>query len=159
MKSNELKEELIVLLNKGNAHVPLDNALEGIPYDRVTEQPEGLPYSIWSLAEHLRIAQWDIVAFCKNSQHQSPEWPGGYWPESKHPSEEDWDNCIKQIKADRNEMKELINKSTENLMEPFPHGKGQSLFREALLIADHNSYHTGEIIVLRRLLDLWEEGK
>lgn len=159
MKNNKLPDELIDLLNKGNAHVSLDEVLEGIPYERITEQSEGLPYSIWSLVEHLRITQWDIVQFCKNPQHQSPGWPDGYWPESKNPSEEDWDNCIKQIKADRREMEGLINKSSEHLMEPFPHGDGQSLFREALVIADHNSYHTGEIIVLRRLMGLWEEKK
>lgn len=157
MKNKSLVDELINLLDKGNAHVTLDDALEGIPFEKITEQPGNLPYSIWSLTDHLRIAQWDIVAFCKNAEHTSPAWPEGYWPTNRNPSKEDWEKCLHQIRADRKEMTELIRMREASLFLPFEYGSGQTLFREALVLADHNSYHCGQIIAIRRLLGLWEK--
>ena len=151
-----ITEELISLLRKGNAHVSLDDALQSIPAAKHKERPNGLPYSIWELAEHIRITQWDIVQFCKNPKHQSPKWPKGYWPTKNDPSKEEWEKCLEQIKSDREEMIDLITHSGDNLFVPFTHGTGQSIFREALVLADHNSYHTAEIIVVRRLLGIWK---
>ncbi len=156
MKEKRIADELIDLLNHGNAHVPLDSALDGIPFERISETTENLPYNLWSLAEHLRIAQWDIVQFCKSAEHQSPEWPKEYWPANKKPTKREWDHCLKQIKADRNEMISLIRENENDLLKPFNYGSGQSLFREALVLLDHNSYHCGEIIAIRRLLGLWK---
>jgi uncharacterized damage-inducible protein DinB len=147
---------LIQLLNQGNAHVSLDKSLENIPFDLLGKKPSRLPYSIWQIAEHIRITQSDILQFSKSSKYQSPKWPEGYWPSTTKPaSDEEWQNCIQQIKKDRKAFINLLKKS-DDLYKPFPHGDGQTLFREALVLADHNSYHTGEIIVIRRLLNDWK---
>ena len=147
---------LIQLLNKGNAHVSLDKSLENIPFDLLAKKPSQLPYSIWQIAEHIRIAQSDILQFSKNPKYQSPKWPEGYWPSTTKPaSEEEWQNCVLQIKNDRKAFINLLKKS-DDIYKPFAHGDGQTLFREALVLADHNSYHTGEIIVIRRLLKNWK---
>jgi DinB superfamily len=145
------------LLLKGNAHVSMDEALGNMPIDIVGTRPDHLPYSIWQIAGHIRITQWDILEFSKQPGHVSPQWPQGYWPEEHRPSSvEKWNECVAQIKADRNEFIDLLKNSGDHLFDPFPYGNGQSLFKEALVLADHNSYHTGEIIVLRRLLNAWE---
>lgn len=149
-------DNLISLLNKGNAHISLDKALKDIPFEILGNKPEGVPYSIWQLTEHIRIAQEDILNFSKDSQYQSPNWPDDYWPkEVKPPSEEAWENCITQIKRDRKSFITLLQNSADNLFTPFEYGDGQTLLREALVLADHQSYHTGEIIILRRILKNW----
>jgi hypothetical protein len=148
--------QLTDLLNKGNAHVSLDEALEDISFSLLGERPAGLPYSIWQLAEHIRIAQWDILEFSRNESYVSPEWPDGYWIKEVSPaSKEEWQKCVHQIKSDRQTFIELITKSGEEIYRPFDYGTGQSLLKEALVLADHNSYHAGEIIILRRLLNDW----
>jgi hypothetical protein len=154
--SNQLlTDELIKLLNGGTAHAKLNDALEGLPANQRGEVPGGLPYSIWQLVEHIRIAQWDMLEFSKDGSHQSPPWPEGYWPKETAPaSEEAWVQSIQQIKQDLNELIELVK--TGNLYEPIPHGTGQTLLREALQAADHAAYHVAEIIILRRLLGSWK---
>jgi DinB superfamily len=153
----EITQNLLHLLEKGNAHASLDKALENVPFKLLGEKPEKLPYSLWQLAEHIRIAQWDILEFSRNPKHVSPPWPGGYWPTETSPdSAASWKKCIKQIKDDRKAFMELIKNAGADLYTPFVHGEGQSLLKEALVLADHNSYHTGEIIVTRRLLDDWD---
>lgn len=153
-----LIENLVDLIEKGNAHVPLDDALKNIPFSLLGEKPENLPYSIWQIVEHIRIAQWDILEFSRNAKHVSPQWPDGYWPkEAAAKSKEALEKCIKQIHADRQSFIELIKHAGDNLYEPFEYGSGQSLLKEALVLADHNSYHTGEIIIIRRLLNAWNK--
>jgi len=152
-----LISNLIHLLKKGNAHVSLEDALKGIPFDLINKVPEGLPYSIWQIAEHIRIAQWDILEFSRNAKHVSPEWPKGYWPASSSvANKHDWEKCVSQIINDRESFIELIQNAGEELFKPFPYGNEQTLLRETLVLADHNSYHTAEIIVIRRLLKNWE---
>jgi hypothetical protein len=132
---------LIQLLNKGNAHVSLDESLENIPIDLLGKKPSRLPYSIWQIAEHIRIAQSDILQFSKSAKYQSLKWPEDYWPAATKPaSEEEWENCIQQIEKDRKAFINLLKKS-DDLYKPFPYGDGQTLFREALVLADHNSYN------------------
>jgi len=153
-----LVSNLIDLLNKGNSHVTLDDALKNIPYELLSETPAGLPYNIWQLAEHIRISQSDILEFSRNPNYTSPEWPKGYWPSEKVPSSEDgWKKCVHQIKEDRDSFIDLIKNAGENLYTRIAGGDGQTLLREALVLADHNSYHTAEIIVLRRLLNDWKK--
>lgn len=160
MKDNEiniLADLLEDLLNKGNAHVSLDSALHGIPFSLLGEKPNHLPYSIWQLAEHLRISQRDILEFSRDAKHVSPKWPEEYWPEESKPAEESiWENCINQIKSDRKAFINLIKNAGDKIYIPFDYGDGQSLLKEALVLADHNSYHTGEIIIVRRLLGNWK---
>jgi len=149
--------ELEELIRKGNAHVPFEDAVEGMSPEIIGTVPDGLPYSLWQLVEHIRITQWDILEFSRNPKYQSPDWPEGYWPSTVAPAHPgDLAMSVERIVADREEFTALLRAAGEGIYEPFAHGHGQSLFREALLIADHTSYHTGEILVVRRLLGDWK---
>jgi len=149
-----LVDEIVHLLQGGNAHAGIKKALQDLPQDLRSAKPDKLPYSIWQLVEHIRIAQWDMLEFCKDGNHQSPEWPEGYWPKETGPgSDEAWENSVKQIDKDLNELIELVK--TGDLFTKIPHGDGQTILREALQAADHTAYHVAEIIVIRRLLGAW----
>jgi hypothetical protein len=149
--------ELEGALRKGNAHASFEEAVKGIPHRHLGTVPPGLPYSLWQLIEHIRITQWDILGFCRDPQHKSPAWPEGYWPKEKAPVQEgELRKSIDRTLADRDAFIGLLKSAGEGLYTPFTHGDGQSLFREALLIIDHTSYHTGEVIMLRRLLGDWK---
>jgi len=150
-------DELINLIKTGNAHVSLDDTVADLPADLRNVVPENLPYSIWQLLNHIRITQWDIVEFCLSENHKSPKWPDEYWSKkSGDITDKEWEDCIEQIHTDRNRFFDLLKDGESNLHEPFPYGDGQNIFREALLIADHTSYHLGEILVVRRLLNSWD---
>lgn len=147
--------ELEQLLKGGTAHAHLNDALKGLSAEQRGQKPYGLPYSIWQLVEHIRLAQWDMLEFCKDASHQSPKWPDEYWPEEAAPKDEEaWSQSLQQIEKDLKEMIELVKAG--NLYAPIPHGTGQNLLREALQVADHTAYHTAEIILLRRLLGSWK---
>ena len=144
------------LLTQGNAHATLDDALDDIPFEILGEIPAGLPYSIWQLAEHIRIAQFDILDFSRNAGYVHLKWPDDYWPKENKPSTKgDWTQCIDQIKADRKAFVDLLYAAGNDLYLPLEHGTGQTLLREALVLADHNSYHTGQVILLRKMLGAW----
>ncbi|TSD68014.1 DinB family protein [Inquilinus sp. KBS0705] len=150
-----LINELIKLLEGGNAHANLKDALSDVPAYIRGVKPYGLPYSIWQLVEHIRIAQWDMLQFSKDGSHQSPKWPDDYWPKEPSPAnDEAWHKAIKQIDDDRNEFIALLK--SEDIYKAIPHGTGQSILLEALQIADHNAYHIAEIVLLRRLLNAWK---
>jgi len=147
--------ELEKLLNGGSAHVGLEDALDGLPENLRGVRPNDLPYSIWQLVEHIRIAQWDMLRFSKDIAHQSPKWPEGYWPEEIQPADEDsWNKSLSQIRNDLKEFISLIKNA--DLYQVIPGADGQTILREALQIADHNAYHVAEIIVLRRLMGAWK---
>ena len=147
--------ELEKLLNGGGAHVGLNDVTKDIPFEMLGERPHGLPYSIWQLIEHIRIAQWDMIAFSKNGLHESPKWPDEYWPSEPAPeTEAEWNESLNSIHNDLKSFIGLIN--TSDLYEPIAHGSGQNILREAFQIADHNAYHLAEIVVLRRLLGIWK---
>lgn len=147
--------EIIKLLEGGGAHATLRDALENISADKRGVKPNNLPYSIWQLAEHIRIAQWDMLEFSKDGSHQSPKWPDKYWPEeSAPPDDATWEKTIKGISDDRDAFIELLK--SEDIYANIPHGTGQTILREALQMADHAAYHTAEIILLRRLLGIWK---
>ena len=155
---SSLIKNVVDLFEKANSHASLDDALDAIPFSLLGEKPDSLPYSIWQLAEHIRIAQWDILEFSKNAKHVSPKWPNEYWPKEKAPKNEDaWNKCVNAIKQERKEFVNLIENSGNDLYKTFEHGEGQSLLKEAFVLADHNSYHTAEIIVIRRLLKEWNK--
>ena len=155
-KTSVVIQQLASLLNKGNAHVSLDDALKDIPFEMLAKTPVDLPYSIWQLAEHIRIAQWDILEFCVSSNHISPKWPEGYWPQNDSLKDEDqWQNCIHQIQSDRKKFVQLLHNAGDAIYTAFDYGQGQSLLKEALVLADHNSYHTAEIVIVRRILNIW----
>jgi hypothetical protein len=147
---------LIELLEGGHAHTTFQAAVSDIPAKYRGVNPEGLPYSIWDLVVHIRIAQWDILEFSRNPRHHSPTWPEGYWPSDEMPpGEVDWQYNLKQIEKDKKEFISLLQDPANDLYKPFPHGDGQNLIREALLIADHTTYHVGQIIIVRRILGIW----
>lgn len=153
-----LISNLVQLVSKGNAHASLDDALDNIPFELLAKKPKELPYNIWQLAQHIRIAQEDILKFSQNPLYKSPPWPEGYWPQETEPaSPEEWKECVEQIKNDRQSFIDMLKNSGEEIYKPFENANGQTLLREALVLADHNSYHTGEIILLRRLLDDWKK--
>jgi hypothetical protein len=147
--------ELINLLQGGGAHVSLKDAVKGLPAAMRGVKTKDLPYSIWQLVEHIRIAQWDMLEFSKDGAHQSPKWPAEYWPKEAAPaSDAAWRKSIKQIESDLEQFTSLMKKA--DIYAPIPHGTGQTILREALQIADHNAYHTAEIVVIRRLLGVWK---
>jgi hypothetical protein len=144
------------LLGDGHAHTTFDDAISGFPADARGKKVRGLPYTAWMLVEHLRIAQWDIVEFSRNSKHVSPEWPKGYWPQEVAPaSDAAWHMSRRAFRADLKAMQQLVSDPKTDLYAPIPWGQGQTILREALLVADHNSYHIGQIVLLRRLLGSW----
>lgn len=151
-----LREQLIKLLGWQDAHVNFDDAVEGIPPQLQGVRPEGLPYSLWQLLEHMRLTQRDILAFCLDPSYEAPKWPDDYWPKSTiPPTSEDWQESVLAFRADRESLKGLISDPTLDLYERIPHGEGQTYLREVVLVADHSAYHLGELVAVRRLLGIW----
>ena len=152
-----LREHLVKLLEGGQAHVTFDAAVKGVPVALRGKRPKGSEHSLWEILEHMRIAQWDILEFSRDANHVSPPWPEGYWPKTKAPpNAQAWNKCIRAFKADLETMRQLVTAKTTDLHAPLAHGDGQTILREALLIADHNAYHLGEFILVRRLLSAWK---
>lgn len=153
---HQLRNQLVELIKSRNAHLGFDAAIKNLPPEKRALRPGKLPYSVWELVEHIRISQWDIVEFSMNPDHQSPSWPEGYWPEGPNGYRDDlWEESIRSIRFDRQRMIDLVSDENSDLFTPFPHGNGQNLLREAMLVADHNAYHTGQIVVVRRLMNEW----
>ncbi|HKW87169.1 MAG TPA: DinB family protein [Candidatus Acidoferrales bacterium] len=151
-----LREHLADLLEKGNAHAHWRDVLNGIPEAVRGAKPPRAPHTAWELLEHMRIAQWDILEFSRNPKHVSPEFPKGYWPATEMPpSVTAWETSVKGFERDLIEMKELVSNSKMDLFARIPRGDGQTLLREALVLADHNAYHLGQIVQLRRMLGAW----
>jgi hypothetical protein len=156
--TDELRKQLVALLRGGQAHSNFDEVVADFPAEHRGTVPANLPYSAWQVLEHLRIAQRDILDFCAppTGGYQPIAWPDGYWPKSSEPpSAHAWDATIAAIRKDLELFEALITKPTADLYKPFRWGEGQNLLREALLIADHNAYHLGELVVIRRLLGSW----
>ncbi|MDE1161687.1 MAG: DinB family protein [Acidobacteriaceae bacterium] len=156
----ELRKQLLALLDGGQAHATFDDAVKGFPPKLQGEVPDGLPYSGWQLLEHLRIAQRDILDFSRNQDgsYKPMKWPDDYWPKDREPaSAAAWNKTVVQIREDRKAFEQLLREaSDEELIAAFPWGDGQNLLREAFLIADHNAYHVGELVMLRRLMGAWK---
>jgi len=156
--NDPVREQIIKLLQGGQAHLTLDDVLKSFPPRLRGLKPAGAPHSAWQLLEHLRIAQWDILEFSRNAKHVSPKWPEGYWPSSdRPPTDAAWKKCISAIKRDCRAMQKLVEYPRTDLYSKIPHGTGQNILREALLIADHNAYHIGQLLLVRQLLGAWKE--
>lgn len=152
-----LRQHLVELLTGGNAHATYDQAVKGLPQELRGKVPKGAEHSPWQLLEHLRIAQWDILEFSRNAKHQSPKWPEGYWPKEKAPADEKaWDKSVRAFKKDLKEFAALVADEQTDLFAKIPHGDGQKILREALLVADHNAYHVAQLVLVRRLLGAWK---
>jgi len=155
-RNKVLQDELIRLLSGEGAHADFEEAVRDFPSELRGAKPAGAPHSAWELLEHLRIAQWDMLEFSRDPQHQSPEWPSGYWPaQAAPPDEAAWERSVAQFRSDREAMKKVVSDPNSDLFKPFAHGNGQTLLREALQTADHNAYHVGELVFLRRMLGGW----
>jgi hypothetical protein len=153
----DLREQLVYLLKGGGAHVHFMDAVEGFPAGKYGVFATGLPHTGWQLLEHARLAQWDILEFSRNPKHESPKWPEGYWPESEAPpSTAAWNKSIQQFRKDLKAIADLVTNPKTDLYARIPWGDGQTILREALLIADHNAYHLGQLVDLRRLLRAWK---
>ena len=152
-----MRDHLLYLLRGGGAHVSFEDAVKGLPVELRGKRPRGAAHSPWEILEHMRIAQWDILEFSRNADYVSPKWPEGYWPKTPAPpSAKAWSTTIRQFQADLEAMCSLIEDDAVDLLAKIPHGDGQTVLREVLLVADHNSYHLGELIVTRRLLGAWK---
>jgi hypothetical protein len=156
MSDKSLRNHLVELLKGGHAHLDFDSAIEGLPAALRGTKPANLPHTPWRLLEHMRIAQWDIHRFSIDPHHVSPEFPGGYWPEGDGPPDSSaWDRSVEGFRADLRSIIDLVNNSKTDLFAPIAHGQGQTILREALLVADHNAYHLGQFVTVRRLLGVW----
>ena len=154
--NDPVRAQIVKALDWGEAHVDFDAAVKGIAAGKQGIVPEGGAYSIWQLLEHMRIAQHDILDFCRNAAYKEMKWPDDYWPKDpKPPAPAAWDESIAAFKRERDELKQLVADPTVDLFGTIPHGTGQTYAREAFLIIDHNAYHLGQIVAVRRQLGIW----
>jgi len=152
-----LRKQLVKLLTSGEAHADFESAIAGLPQELCGRVPYGAEYSVWQLLEHMRIALWDILEFSRDEAHKSPEWPKEYWPEKAAPGHaSDWDKSVEAYRKLIQEVSDLILDEKVDLFAKIPHGDGQTILREALLVADHNSYHLGQLVMMRKLLGAWK---
>lgn len=156
MADDLLRTHVLRLLDWEDAHVGFDAAVAGLAPSQRGVRPPGLPFSAWELLEHLRITQADILDFCANPSYEERKWPDDYWPDSEAPPSDDaWDRSIAGFRRDREELRRLGADSGLDLFARIPHGTGQTYLRELLLVADHNAYHVGQLVAVRRLLGAW----
>jgi hypothetical protein len=155
---DSLREHVLSLLAGKGAHVDFDQAVDDFPSELRGKHVASAPHTAWQLLEHMRIAQWDILEFSRDAKHVSPQWPAGYWPKTPKPPDSDaWDKSVQQFRTDLDAMRKLIADPARDLFARIPHGEGQTLLREALVLADHNAYHLGQIVFLRKLLGSWQD--
>lgn len=153
-----LRKHLVDLLRGGNAHVDFERAVRGLPARLRGARTPKVPFTPWRLLEHMRIAQWDILEFSRDAKHVSPDWPKGYWPTGDAPpSARAWEGSVAGFRRDLAAMEALVKNPATDLFARIPHGTGQTILREALLVADHNAYHLGQFLLLRRLLGAWKD--
>ena len=151
----QLREHLLYLLKGGGAHIDFEALIKDFPIALVNRKVEHVPYSAWQVLEHMRIAQRDILEFSRNPAHVSPPWPAGYWPAAEEAADEEaWAKSVAAFRADLAEMQRLVEDSATDLFAPIAHGEGQTILREALLMADHNAYHLGVLSTLKRILQV-----
>jgi DinB superfamily len=152
-----LREHVVNLLTGGHAHATFEQAVKGLPAELRGKVAKGAEHSPWQLLEHLRLAQWDILDFSRNPKYQALKWPDDYWPKEKAPADEKaWDKSVRAFKKDLKAMVALVEDEKTDLFAKIPHGDGQTILREALLVADHNAYHVGQLVLVRKMLGAWE---
>ena len=150
------RHELLQLLNGRNAHMTFADATADFPIEHINSRPPNVPYTFWHLVEHLRIAQSDILEFIRDADHESPEWPAGYWPAADAlAGEQEWQQSLAAFAEDQEQLAALIQDPAVNLLAEMPHAPGYTIYREILLAADHNAYHVGELAILRQVMNLW----
>ncbi len=147
-----LREHVIELLDGKSAHIDIESALKDFPVERINDNVSGSPHTAWQLLEHIRIAQWDILDFSRNPDYKEMKWPDDYWPRDEGTPEK-WRKSLKEVLSDLEEMRDLVAAEETDLFAKLPWGDGQTMLREALLIADHNAYHLGQLVLIRRILE------
>lgn len=151
-----MREQLLAVLRGGHAHMTFDQAIAGFPLDYINQKPPNVPYTPWHLLEHLRICQWDILEFIRNPAHVSPEWPSGLWPAPGAQADRaQWQHTIAAFQADLKALEALAADPQTELFAPLPQGLPYTIFREIMVVANHNSYHIGEFAILRQVMDGW----
>lgn len=152
-----LRDHVLALLGERQAHMSFDDAVADFPEAFINVKPPAVPYTFWHLVEHLRLAQWDILEYVRSPAHVSPEWPSGYWPAPDALADAAaWQDSLRQFRDDLAAMKALVADPAVDLLAPIPHGyAGHTVLREALLVADHNAYHIGELAILRQVVGAW----
>ncbi len=157
-QEQSLRQHLVDLLKGGAAHAKFEDVVKGLPAKLRGAKPAQFPHTPWMLLEHLRLAQWDILEFSRNPRHVSPDWPAGYWPKTETPpNAAAWNKSVQQFRGDLQALQKLIANPKTDLFARIPWGDGQTILREALLVADHNAYHLAQLVDLRRLLGAWKE--
>jgi DinB superfamily len=153
-----LRKHLLELLSGGSAHATFDAVIKDLPPKIRGARPANFPHSPWMLLEHMRITQWDILEFSRNAKHVSPDWPKGYWPKTEAPpTTAAWNKSVQQFRGDLQTMQKFVANPKTDLFARIPWGDGQTILREALLLADHNAYHLAQIVDVRRMLGAWKE--
>ncbi len=156
-QEQSLRQHLLELLEGGQAHAKFKDAVKDLPIKLRGTKPAKFPHSPWMLLEHLRLAQWDILEFSRNARHVSPDWPSGYWPKTEAPpNAAAWDKSIRQFRRDLKALQRLVANPKTDLFAKIPWGDGQTILREALLVADHNAYHLAQLVDVRRMLGAWK---
>jgi hypothetical protein len=154
---SELRKQLLDYIDRPHTHGSLADALKGLPEKHFNEKPGGLPYSFWGMLEHIRISQWDMVDFMQNPDYKEMEWPKEYWPDSaQKATRKMWDESIAMFEKDTETLKKIISDPDVDFLAKIPHGSGQTIFREVMQIIDHNSYHIGQLVVMRRMIGEWK---
>jgi hypothetical protein len=152
-----VRQQLLALLRGGNAHMDYETMIADFPMGQINEMPPNVPYSPWQLLEHLRITQWDILAFIQEPDHESPDWPRGYWPgPGSTADEQQWKATVEAFKSDLQALIAMVEDPETDLYSDIPHADGYTILREILLVADHNAYHIGEFAILRQVMDTWK---
>ena len=155
--TDNIRKNITEILRENHAHIRFEDAVAKLPAGLRSVRLEQLPYSIWQLVEHIRITIWDVLKFCLSADHKSPEWPEGYWTANPdYVDDETWEKSLYQIRKNKEDFISLFNDPDVDIYIPFDYGSGQTYIRQALFIADHTAYHTGQIIVLRRILSAWD---
>ncbi|HEV8432583.1 MAG TPA: DinB family protein [Thermoanaerobaculia bacterium] len=153
MSDSDLREHLVELLDGGHAHIRFDDAVKDFPRELRGVRPDGCPHSAWELLEHLRIAQWDILEFSRDANHVSPDFPSGYWPAGVAPPDDAaWDASVAKFRRDLHALEDVARDTSVDLYAKIPYGDGQTILREILVAADHNAYHLGQFMIVRRAL-------
>lgn len=148
-----LRDHVLYVLRGEGAHITFEDFVADFPVARCGEHLEGLPYTAWQVLEHMRIAVWDILEFSRDAKHVSPKWPEGYWPpQDQVGNAELWQETVAKFRDDLKQMEQLVASPETDLLAKIPHGSGQTIMREALLVADHNSYHLGVLLAMSRML-------
>jgi len=161
MKPDEVvRDELLALLEGGNAHMGFEGVIADFPLEHINSKAPNTPYSFWHFVDHLRIAQWDILEFIRNPNHVSPKYPEGYRPRPEEKTDaKGWQKSIDGVLADLEALKEIVRDEQTDLFAPIPHAPGYTIFREIVLAADHNAYHTGELAIMRQTMNIWPKGR